>query len=140
MSEMLARKIIEGLARKDSATPAATADATASGGMLPGVIPLAGAMQVMQALWAAFDDWGMDIIRTSTRGSEVAVEFMWGGTHTHALNLPGAPSIPATGKVVWVPDVFIFTIVNERMRSIRVASPLNGGIPGMLAQLGVTVQ
>lgn len=140
MSEMLVRKIMEGLARKDSATPAAASDATASGGILPGVIPLAGAMQIMQALWSAFDDWGMDIIRTSARGNEIAVEFMWGGTHTHTLSLPGTPSIPASGKMVWVPDVFIFTILNDKMRSIRIASPTNGGIPGMLAQLGIIVQ
>lgn len=138
MSETLAIQTMEALARRDLAfvLQLASADATASGGVLPGTIPLRDAMQVMGALWAALPDFRVEIIKVNTVGDEVAVDFMWGGTHNSALNLPGAASIPATGKAVWVADRFALRFGEGTLEAVRVESPAAGGIPGMLAQIG----
>ncbi len=49
----------------------------------------------------------------------------------------GMPSIPASGKKVSVKDAYVVTVEGDKVTHIRVNSPADGGIPSMLAQLGV---
>ena len=140
MSEILAIRVMEALARRDPAVlQLAQPDATASGGVLPGVIPLSDAMNVMDALWDALSDFNIEIDRVHAADGDVRVEFTWSGTHTTTLHLP-IPSmspIPSTGKLVKVADVFVFRFIDDKIASVWVQSPIKGGIPGMLQQLGV---
>lgn len=141
MSETHAIHIMEALARRDIAFVQrnAAADATASGGILPGTIPLNAALGVMGALWAAFSNFHLEVTSVRTQDDEVRVEFMWGGIHDHTLNLPvpGLNAIEPTNKSAWVPDVFVYRFVDSKLAAVRVDSPVQGGIPGVLAQLGV---
>lgn len=51
--------------------------------------------------------------------------------------MPGMPSIPPTGKKVWVKDTYIVTVEGDKISRMEVDSPVDGGIPAALAQLGV---
>lgn len=140
MSEILAIRVMEKLARRDpNVFPLAQPTATASGGVLPGVIPLSEAMRVMDALWSALSDFNIEINRVHDSDGEIRVEFTWCGTQTATLDLPvpGVNPIAPTNKVVKVPDVFVFRFVDDKIASVRVESPAKGGVLGMLQQLGV---
>ena len=141
MSEVRAIQTMEALANRDEAfvKNSIWENATASGGVFPMTVPLAVAMSVMASLWTAFPDFHIEITNIDTLGNESEVEFMWGGTHNGWLELPDSPQIPPTGKSVWVRDAFIFRFENDKIKSVRIASPDGGGIPGLLAQLSVTI-
>ena len=51
--------------------------------------------------------------------------------------MPGMPTIPPTGKKVWVKDTYVLTVHGEKVSSLRMDSPADGGMPGALAQMGV---
>ena len=139
MSEALAIQIMEGLARKDAdfLTSIATKSAVVSGGIFPASLPLGDAMNVMKALWAALPDFHIEVTAVENRADAVAVTFMWGGTQTGSLAVPGAnPLIPPSGKPVWVADVFVMRFVDDKLVALRINSPDDGGIPAMLAQIG----
>ncbi len=62
------------------------------------------------------------------------------GTHTRDLVLPvpGMPPIPATGKRVSLPEEHItFTFKGDTLASLTSDNVPGGGIPGLLAQIGV---
>jgi hypothetical protein len=62
-----------------------------------------------------------------------------GGSHTGPLSLPmpGFPTLPGTGKKVSVKDAYLVTVQGDKVSHLRVDSPADGGIPAILAQLGV---
>lgn len=140
MSALVAVKIMEAIGKKDVPLTLhyATSDATAHGGILPGQLPLVAALQVMGALYGAISDFKVLIQNIEEHGNSVSVEFQWGGMHDGTLNLSGAglPMIPATGKPIWVNDLFIFTFNGDKVVAVTVDSPVGGGIPGTLAQVG----
>lgn len=141
MSETIALLVMEALSRRDPSQIKALSndDAIASGGVLPRAIPLGDAVQIMDALWTALSDFHVEITKVETKGAEVTVEFMWGGIHDGTLHLPipGATPISPTRKTVWVSEVFCFTVENDKINTLHVESPVGGGIPGMMAQLGL---
>jgi hypothetical protein len=141
MSETRAVQTMEALSKRDAQFVQNNLweNATASGGVFPISVPMAVAMTVMSSLWTAFPDFHIEISTVETLGDESAVAFMWGGTNTGWLELPDATPIPPTGKSVWVRDEFVFRFEGEKIKSVRIASPDGGGIPGLLAQLGVTI-
>jgi hypothetical protein len=53
------------------------------------------------------------------------------------MGMPGMPAVPPTGKKVSVKDTYIVTVQGDKVSQIQVESPADGGIPAMLAQLGV---
>ncbi len=141
MSETLAIQVMEALPRRDPAVMNyAQPDATASGGLLPGILPLGAATSVVWAFAEAMSDFRIQIDQIMTVGEAVRVEFTWGGTHDHPLNLPmlGLAPIAPTAKQAWAPEVFVFRFRDGKVSQVRVESPGNGGIPGVLQQLGVT--
>ena len=50
------------------------------------------------------------------------------------LNMPGMPSVPATGRNVSVKDAYIVTVQGDKVSRIEVNSPPDGGIPAALGQ------
>jgi predicted ester cyclase len=118
-----------------------TANAMASGGVLPQPIPVMEAMKVMAGLTTAFPDVKFDIQQVMVNGNQATVKAQWSGTNTGPLSLPmpGMQTIPPTGKKVSVKDAYVITVEGDKVSHMKVDSPADGGIPGMLAQLGVKV-
>lgn len=114
-----------------------TADAMASGGVLPQPIPMMEAMKVMAGLTTAFPDLKFDVQQVTVKGDEATVKATWSGTNSGALTLPGMPPVPATGKKASVKDAYVVTVKGDKVSHFKVDSPSDGGIPGALAQMGV---
>lgn len=116
-----------------------TADAMASGGMLPQPIPAAAAVGMVGALVSAMPDMTYTVDSIAVQGDKATVHVTWGGTQTGALDLgmPGIPAIPATGKKVSVKDTYILTVYGDKVAGMHIDSPATGGMPAALGQLGV---
>jgi predicted ester cyclase len=93
----------------------------------------------MDAILQAFPDWKYNVRAMTTQNDQVIATVEATATHTNPLQLPGMPSIPATGKRISVPDQFIFTLKDNRITAITIDSPANGGAAEMLRQLGITL-
>ena len=137
--EQVARDLITNMTDAGKIKSMLTTDAMASGGVLPMAMPAMEAMNVMSGLTTAFPDLKIDIQQVTVNGNQATVKVMWGGTNTGPLNLqiPGMPSIPATGKKVSVKDAYIVTVMGDKVTHFEVISPSDGGIPAALMQIGV---
>ena len=137
--EQIARDFITKMNNVTEAESYLTADAVAAGGVLPQPIPAKEAIGLMSALNTAFPDLKFDIQNVTADGNLATVHAVWSGTNNGDLNMPGLPSIPATGKSVSVKDTYIVTVQGDKVARIEVDSPPDGGIPGALGQIGVNV-
>ncbi len=139
--EQTARDFIARMDDQDKTRSLLTSDATISGGVLPKPTPAVQAIDLMGALKTAIPDLKFDIQKVTVNGNEAMVTARWGGTQTGPLNLPipGMSSIPPTGKKVSVLDAYKVTVRGDKVAHMEVASPMGGGIPGALAQLGVKI-
>jgi predicted ester cyclase len=137
--EQVARDLVLNMNNAEKIKTMVTADAMASGGVLPQPIPVMEAMKVMDGLTTAFPDLKFEIQQVSVNGNQATVKAMWSGTHTGTLSLPmpGMPGIPPTGKKVSVKDAYTVTVQGDKVSHMRVESPVDGGIPAALVQLGV---
>lgn len=135
--EQIARDLVSNMNNAEKVKAMVTADAMASGGVLPQPIPVMEAMKVMDGLTAAFPDLKFDIQQVTVNGNQATVKAQWGGTHTGTLSLPGMPAIPPTGKKVSVKDAYTVTVQGDKVSHMNVESPADGGIPAAVAQLGV---
>jgi SnoaL-like domain len=95
-------------------------------------------LDLLRALYAGFPDWHYDHDEPGWRGDVIAVKWRQGGTHTGTFAWPGLEPIPATGKVVTIPEHFFFYRVRgDVLVEIR-PEPVPGGAPrGILEQIGV---
>ena len=97
----------------------------------------------MQAsLVAAMPDWKYNASNFVQNGDQVTASINITGTQTGELNLslPGIPKIPATGKHVSLPDQpTTFTVKDGKVTRIEAVSSPDTGIPGILAQLGISL-
>jgi len=62
------------------------------------------------------------------------------GTNTGPLSLPmpGMPeNIPPTGKKATAKDTFVLTVQGDKVSRFVVDSPAGGGLPVLLAQIGL---
>lgn len=137
--EQVARDFVLHMNDAEKLKTMVTADAMASGGVLPQPIPLMDAMRLVDGLTAAFPDLKFEVQQVTVNGNQATVNAVWSGKNTGALSLPvpGMPAIPATGKMVSVKDTYIVTVQGDRVSHMQVQSPADGGIPAALAQLGV---
>jgi predicted ester cyclase len=136
--EQVARDLVMNMNNEKKVETMLTADAMASGGVLPQPIPVSEAMKVMNGLTTAFPDLKFDVQQVTVNGNQATVKAQWSGTQTGALSLmPGMPSIPPTGKKVSVKDAYVITVQGDKVSHMQIDSPADGGIPGALAQLGV---
>jgi predicted ester cyclase len=137
--EQVARDIVSNMNNAEKMKAMVTADAMASGGVLPQPIPMMEAMKVMAGLTSAFPDLKFDIQQVTVNGNQATVKAQWSGTNTGPLSLPvpGMPTVPPTGKKVSVKDAYVVTVQGDKISHMQVESPADGGIPAALAQLGV---
>ena len=135
--EQVARDFVTNMNNEGKMKAQITADAVASGGVLPQPIPMLEALNIMSGLMAGMPDMKYDIQQVTVNGNQATVKVKWGGTQTGSLSLPGMPSVPPTGKKVSVKDTYILTVQGDKVSHMQVDSPADGGIPGALAQLGV---
>jgi predicted ester cyclase len=137
--EQVARDFVSHMNDAEKMKTMVTADAMASGGVLPQPIPVMEAMQMMNGLTTAFPDLKFDVQQVTVNGNQATVKAVWSGKNTGPLSLPmpGMPTIPATGKMVSVKDTYILTVQGDKVSHMKVDSPADGGIPAALAQLGV---
>jgi len=98
-------------------------------------------LQMLRALYGGFPDWHYDHDEPERRGDVIAVKWRQGGTHTGTFAWPGLEPIPATGRVVRIPEHFFFYRVRgDLLVEIR-PEPVPGGAPrGILEQIGVEVR
>lgn len=139
--EQIARDVVLNMGDEKMVSSMVTADAMASGGVLPVAIPMKEAFKVMSGLTMAFPNLSFDIQKVTVNGNQATVDVLWGGTNTGTLTLPipGVPPIPPTGKKVSVKDSYVVTVQGDKVSHLKVQSPADGGIPAALAQLGVNM-
>jgi len=95
---------------------------------------------LMQATLTAMPDWSFNVTDVREDGDKVTLKSYITGTHTGELALPGMPPVPATGKKVVLPEEkHEYTLKDGKLVRLVVESPPDGGVPGMLAQIGVTL-
>ncbi len=137
--EQIARDFITNLSDEAKVKSMLAPDAMASGGALPQPMPLMESMAVMKGLMDGFPDMKVDVRQVTVNGNQAAVKVQITGTNTGMLSLPlpGMMPIPATGMKVSVPDAYVVTVEGDMVTSMHVDSPMDGGIPAMLAQIGV---
>lgn len=138
--EQVARDFVTTMTDVEKTKAHLTADAMVSGGVLPGPMPAMEAFGLVGALSAAFPDLKFDVEQVTVNGNEATVNLQVSGTNTGPLSipLPGMPgSIPPTGKKASAKDTFVVTVQGDKVSHMRVDSPPGGGLPALLAQLGV---
>jgi SnoaL-like domain len=93
---------------------------------------------MLRALYAGFPDWHYDHDEPEWRGDLIAVRWRQGGTHTGTFAWPGLDPVPATGRVVKIPEhLFSYRVRGDLLVEIR-PEPVPGGAPrGILEQIGV---
>jgi len=140
-TEQVARDLVTNMNNSEKLKSMVTADAMASGGVLPQPVPMMEAMKVMSGLTTAFPDLKFNVQQVTVNGNQATVKAEWSGTNTGPLSLPmpGVPTIPATGKKVSVKDTYILTVQGNKVSHMQVESPTDGGIPGAIAQLGLKI-
>jgi predicted ester cyclase len=92
------------------------------------------------ALVAAIPDWKFNASDYKEQGDKVTLKAHISGTHTKPLTLPpmGIQSLPPTGTRVQLPyESLTVTVKNGKATRIEAEHVEGGGVPGLLAQLGV---
>ena len=117
--EQVARDLVTMMADEEATKAHLTADAMASGGVLPQPMPALEAFGLISGLKIAFPDLKFDVEDVTVNGNQATVKAQVSGTHTGPLSLPmpGMPSnMPPTGKKVSAKDVFIVTAADGDIR------------------------
>jgi predicted ester cyclase len=97
-------------------------------------------MGLQMALLKAMPDWKFNAKDMKENGDQVSMLLQVTGTQTGELQLPmpGMPPIPPTGKKVSLPfEPSTFTVKNGKLTRLDVQSSPEGGLMGILSQLGV---
>ena len=97
-------------------------------------------LAVQSAFEDAFQDWSFNSHDEVEQGDKVVAAVQITGTHTHdlVLPMPGMPTIPATGKRVSLPEEHLtFTFKGDKIASLTSDNVPGGGVPGVLAQIGI---
>jgi predicted ester cyclase len=99
-------------------------------------------MGLQMALVKAMPDWKFNTTDMKENGDQVTMMFQITGTQTGELSLPmpGFPKVPPSGKKVSLPrEPTMFTLKNGKVTRIEAAASANGGVQGILMQLGVPI-
>jgi len=129
-----------------SGDPAEVAAVCADNFTFSGAVPQALDVQAAGGLVAimknAFPDIQYHTRITHIEGDVVHVVNQVTGTHTGDLDLTpmGLGVIPATRRTFSLPEELgRITIAGDKVVNFHVDAPSNGGLPGILAQIGVTM-
>ena len=97
-------------------------------------------IDIQRALARAMPDLTVGYQGSTTSSHEVTGSIQFTGHHTGELILPilDVPRIPATGNlIVLSPESFLADVRDGKVYSIYVEALPNGGLPSMLAQMGL---
>jgi predicted ester cyclase len=138
-TEQIARNFVMAMILEpEKAKGLITADAMASGGALPQALPLSEAVKNAVPFATAFPDFKVDFDSVLVNGNEATVNLHMSGTQTGPFKVGwGMPDVAATGKKVWVKDAMVVTVQGDKVSKVRIDSPADGGLPGILKQLGL---
>ena len=140
--EQVARDLITNMTDVEATKARLTPDAMASGGVLPQPMPALEAFKIVAGLNTAFPDLKFDVQKVTVNGNQAKVEVQVSGTNTGPLSLPmpGMPeNIPPTGKKASAQDAFVVTVEGDKVSRLEVDSPTGGGLPVLLAQIGLNM-
>ena len=140
--EQVARDFISKMTDVETTKAVLTPDAMASGGVLPAPMPAMEAFNIVGGLMSGFPDLKFEVEKVTVNGNQATVNTKVSGTNTGTLSLPmpGMPSnMPPTGKKASAKDTFIVTVQGDKVSRLEVASPAGGGLPALLAQIGVNM-
>ena len=128
---------MEGLKTRDVAKIAATVADDAAIVLPDRTFTKPNFLALLTALYTAFPDWHYEhdepVLHDDGR---IAVKWRQGGTHTVAMNAPGRPVIPPTGKVVRIPEqFFVYKFAGDKIVEIC-PDAIPGGAPwGIFEQI-----
>jgi SnoaL-like polyketide cyclase len=140
--EQVARDLITDMTDVEKTKAHLTADAMASGGVLPQPMPAMEAFKIIGGLMTAFPDLKFEVEDVTVNGNQATVNAKISGTNTGTLSLPmpGMPSnMPPTGKKVSAKDTFVLTVEGDKVSRLEVDSPTGGGLPVLLSQIGINM-
>lgn len=136
--------IKSGLAGMEMGQPGKLADILSEDMLFAGPVPVPIVKReyvaLQTALVAAMPDWKFNLTDLKQDGEQVTFTIQITGTQTRELDLPmlGLPKLPATGKHVSMPkEPVTITLKDGKVSRIEATSVPGGGVPGVLAQLGV---
>ena len=138
--EQVARDFISNMNDIEKTKATLTPDAMASGGVLPAPMPAMEAFGIVGGLMSGCPDLKFEGEQVTVNGNQATVNTRVSGTNTGTLSLPmpGMPSnMPPTGKKASAKDTFIVTVQGDKVSHLQVDSPTGGGLPVLLAQIGV---
>ncbi|HLV98750.1 MAG TPA: nuclear transport factor 2 family protein [Ktedonobacterales bacterium] len=94
----------------------------------------------IESIHTAFPDFKFNETSASESGNTATIKHKITGTHKGTLNIPGMPPIPATGKSFVLPEeTSVFTFAGDKASKYLAEPAPNGGLMGILAQLGVSM-
>lgn len=139
----MSKKLLEALEANDTTAAAKylSDDFTFSG---PVPKPISGRewLGMQQNLSKAFPDWKFNVTDLREEGGKVRGTVQITGTHKGELDLSGIGMgrIAATGKAIKLPrEELTLTVSNGKFASLNSPAASNGGVMGILSQLGVKV-
>ena len=101
-------------------------------------------VQLHRNLLTAFKDWKYNFKPLNVEENTISGTVQITGTHTGTLTLPmlpGVRNVQATGKRVTLPEEHItITLKNGKATKLQVKQVPNGGVPGLLSQIGIHIQ
>jgi hypothetical protein len=109
-------------------------------GPMPQPLPRDEYLGLMNAIVSAAPDWKFNSRDFALEDDTVHVTVGITGTQTNTLPplMPGMSPLPPTNKRFTLPEEHLeISVRGGKIRSVHAYIPPNGGIPGMLAQLGV---
>ena len=110
-------------------------------GMLPEPMNKEEFIHLALATLKAMPDLALHASNFQEEGDRVRVQSAITGRQIRALHLPGMPIIPATGKKIALPvETHEYTVREDQISALAVSPVPGGGIAGLLAQLGVSMQ
>jgi hypothetical protein len=112
------------------------------GGAVPQPIGPDAWLSIHKAINAAMPDYSFNARGIHDENGGAVGQMQITGTQTNDLTLPlpGIPAIAPTGKRVSLPTENLkVTARGDKLASIAVSEVPGGGVPGALAQLGVTI-
>ncbi len=93
---------------------------------------------LMGTLVQALPDLSFNVSHVEVQDNTVRLTTRWTGTQLGPLTLPGlSPFQPTRRRIVLPETIDEYTISDDRIVSLKIQDVPGGGIPGLLAQLGV---
>ncbi|MBZ0273161.1 nuclear transport factor 2 family protein [bacterium] len=95
-------------------------------------------LKTMRGLAIALPGWTFELGGVDESGDTVSATVAISGTHDGPLDIPHVPPVMPTGTLVRLPeDRWVFAIRDGRVASIHVQAAFDGGLSGLLEQIGI---